>query len=1836
MGRYDIIASLRGRTCCLGRGHPSRDRGRHGHITALECLLWSMACGSRCFIVLTVFLSVLGGYGISQGALLPVSAPDSFALLFVEAAGQGPKDLLEISGDPPSLAMVRDASGPLEAPASQTGLRTRRPASPGNGPPVTSESDWLSVSFRGLDSVHIAYSSYTGEAYLDYPRWVALMKNGTGGSEVLASAIFDGPGVYSGTFRHGDLPEGSYGYYIASCGYYYDEIEQEWYIGSCSATCGADTWLDGTVEGSLLFDETLDGDAAGIPEALLGRLVVPEDLSLTLDHIAVGGGPIVAYGTLALLPDAKVSRAEFEIHSAHQFEHLNHGGTFTFASGSEGSSVTASKDVSVLVEADNIRIINTEGLSLGGSEKTGSLVIQGGTLADTWLELSSKADLQILNTVVNCSFDVFKAGKLKADGCLFRGGVTVTEGPCTFSYCEFPFGAALQDSPEVNVIGNVFADPLVFGGAAPLSTNISGNSFVGQIGLNVNPHDPPPVKIPIQSNYYGNESGPTLSWPAFLEHGAYVSPFSFDTAMPLSSGRHRSDTGVFPKIWLNGWVIGQNTLTFGAPVPVVLKRGRETLVSLDVMTSDASVSGVRAFAVFDGVTVPAENNGLVLHRDDRDQRNGRIALFYAMSTFNILLPPTDKETALLELYIDSTGVGGYEGSGAVLKVAEQTLTFEPRPARQMNIVIQPVRLMMPFSSGHYPDGDAALSALKNWIPAMLPLASADLHIWQAPPLIYDGMISMFSTTVMVNNIANMVLLGQGLINTCGWASGGPTIDFVVVVLEKGAMGATVAGLSLPLRRGILFVDESMPVAALHEMGHAMGLYTDTEQYDLFPPCGTPMEGLTAFINEKNKAIMGFRDRILHFPYTTYSWYDQRLRYDVMGNVDPPWIVPGTLTNFNDYFIELLGQEGRDQGQREGAMSGRGITAPGVGLKRIFVTAELLRVDVPPDEVLYLMGSGSVRAADMTSVATHAIEPPPDGTHGSQYYALKAYDAGGALVHERTFAVRVPYTEAFPESFSWVGTFDIPDTTARYTLTSLWTYQVYLDIASPGPVTTEITGCTVEGGKITVAWQASDTRGGKAVRSTLGQPLQHLVIFSGDGGTTWNPYGKLMETTRVEIPTNFLPASDGILCRVLSSDGLASGLAQIGGIHVANRVPVVTIDSPRHGAMAVPGTPWPLIGHGVDIEDGPIAIGVWRSSLDGELDAGEGVVLTPGTHVLTFEVTDSQGAIASAEVTVTVTEMPTIDLELYADALEVTPPGRDPSNRTPVTLKTGSVHGVDLRLENTGTLTRVTMSLYVLPPEGEETLLAREEKEISPLEWACLSIPFTPLVRGTYRLRGVISNSDPEDVDLSNNERTWDFDADTVLAPRFSPPSGHYEGAQRVFLWSDTETCTLRYTTDGSEPGPLNGTEIPNGASVAILENMTLKAIGIMEGMRNSTVSTALYTLDQPLCTPSSPSPVHMAEGVSLDADLSWACDGDGMTYDVYLDTADPPQTRVSTNQAQRTFDPGPLQSNTGYRWKVVARNAGGLEREGPVWRFVTETAGSLQVTLRPQEAADDGAQWKVGGSAWMNSGVVVSGLPAGPCTVIFKEIPGWVTPEPQEVVILEDITVNAEGTYVSMDAPAAGFSASPTSGTAPLEVRFTDQSSGEIGAWAWQFGDGGESSNQNPSHTYTDPGTYTVILTVSGPAGSDTETKAGYITVKSSDCVAARTVNGVMVKDPRGAERVLHTLRQFRDNTLGASAQGPAFLAMVARHSEEVMGILTVNPALSRRLGAFLIRAAQAVEGLTGALVVPYPLLQDLREILSILKIQGSPSLKMDIEKIEGYIDGHSRPISGKGVRLDL
>ena len=114
--------------------------------------------------------------------------------------------------------------------------------------------------------------------------------------------------------------------------------------------------------------------------------------------------------------------------------------------------------------------------------------------------------------------------------------------------------------------------------------------------------------------------------------------------------------------------------------------------------------------------------------------------------------------------------------------------------------------------------------------------------------------------------------------------------------------------------------------------------------------------------------------------------------------------------------------------------------------------------------------------------------------------------------------------------------------------------------------------------------------------------------------------------------------------------------------------------------------------------------------------------------------------------------------------------------------------------------------------------------------------------------------------------------------------------------------------------------------------------------------------------PYNESPVNGSIDVYFDMDLSWTGgdpDGDPVTYDVYFgNISSPPQ--VSINQTNTTYDPGIMNYNTTYYWKIIAwdNNSAFNEsafNESPMWEFTTESEPNDPPNPPSEPNPDDGA-----------------------------------------------------------------------------------------------------------------------------------------------------------------------------------------------------------------------------------------------------------------------------------------
>ena len=154
-------------------------------------------------------------------------------------------------------------------------------------------------------------------------------------------------------------------------------------------------------------------------------------------------------------------------------------------------------------------------------------------------------------------------------------------------------------------------------------------------------------------------------------------------------------------------------------------------------------------------------------------------------------------------------------------------------------------------------------------------------------------------------------------------------------------------------------------------------------------------------------------------------------------------------------------------------------------------------------------------------------------------------------------------------------------------------------------------------------------------------------------------------------------------------------------------------------------------------------------------------------------------------------------------------------------------------------------------------------------------------------------------------------------------------------------------------------------------------------------------------------------------------------------------------------------------------------------------------------------------------------------------------------------------------APVANFSANRTTGTIPLIIQFTDLSTGNPSDWSWSFGDNETSASQNPVHTYSTTGLYTVNLTVSNSAGSSTKTSLDYI--NATNPVTAPVANF-------SANRTTGTIPliiQFTDLSTGnpsdwfwSFGDNETSASQNAVYTYSIAGLYTVNLTVSNSAGS--------------------------------------------------------------------
>ncbi|RMG54993.1 MAG: PKD domain-containing protein, partial [Bacteroidetes bacterium] len=164
-------------------------------------------------------------------------------------------------------------------------------------------------------------------------------------------------------------------------------------------------------------------------------------------------------------------------------------------------------------------------------------------------------------------------------------------------------------------------------------------------------------------------------------------------------------------------------------------------------------------------------------------------------------------------------------------------------------------------------------------------------------------------------------------------------------------------------------------------------------------------------------------------------------------------------------------------------------------------------------------------------------------------------------------------------------------------------------------------------------------------------------------------------------------------------------------------------------------------------------------------------------------------------------------------------------------------------------------------------------------------------------------------------------------------------------------------------------------------------------------------------------------------------------------------------------------------------------------------------------------------------------------------------------------TVQTE--IVAYENPVADFVASDTVGCGPMDITFTDMSSGPVAVtnWLWDFGDGGTSTQKSPTHTYAADGVYSVTLTVTDMHGcSHTYTRTNYIRLTHpvadftySPAIGCPGLNVAFTDASSGLHALSSWLWDFGDGT-SSTAPNPS-------HIYHTPGYYTVSLTVTNVLG---------------------------------------------------------------------
>ena len=552
-------------------------------------------------------------------------------------------------------------------------------------------------------------------------------------------------------------------------------------------------------------------------------------------------------------------------------------------------------------------------------------------------------------------------------------------------------------------------------------------------------------------------------------------------------------------------------------------------------------------------------------------------------SFYIQLPPGWLQGSLdLVATVNPPGTGQVYETNLDNNTWSQSFSFVPSVPLKIKIFgVTYVTLIPPKA---YAPEQADYDLVKSWLNRAYPVAeiqySQDLVDMVVPPQDYDLILPLYAFKV------NHQLYAYWLWDT---QFGGVSQDTRYYGLVPNDPYTIVgAAFSIPGNVATGPAGQGGDTYAGEELGHTYGRrhpgYCMNQIRDSEHPDGDYPDGK---ISPADGSMVGFDTSTLEI-YAPEAWYD------VMTYCSNRWISGFTYQGLYDY-----------------------LTSTEIKTEATTTTGEHVIVS---GMLNYSQNTATLETAYRIPDITAPI-PPLTGTH-----TIKLFGEGGILLAEYPFTPAVSsnnspgYDEigTFGETVPWVdGTQEIGIYSATLELDSQ-----SVSLSSPNVSLTSPVGGESFVESIPVTWQASDSDG---------DPLTYVIQYSADNGVTWQvtTYA-ITNTTSYTIPAGLLAGSDTGKIRIVASDGVNTGIDETDGVFsLAAKPPVAHITSPVSGASYLPGQTIILVGAGDDVEDGnlPDAALSWRSDVSGDLGTGkmlDATGLTPGNHIITLTVTDSNG------------------------------------------------------------------------------------------------------------------------------------------------------------------------------------------------------------------------------------------------------------------------------------------------------------------------------------------------------------------------------------------------------------------------------------------------------------------------------------------------------------------------------------------------------------------------------------------------------------------------------------